>query len=170
MHSRSLHFHSSNTEINSSGGIMLRMVLTAVNTSTGSPNVDPSNFLFSVPNSQKSHGARFWLYDGWGSFVIPRWSKCRGARCGMTLSRWRKVALERFLGRFRARSLSKSAKTFPTKNSRSNVSVGDNRTTFPIPAHEKQTQIITFFALMNGRTRVGFTTFTPVHIEDRRLL
>jgi hypothetical protein len=46
-----LHFHSSNAEMNSPRGIVLRMVLTALNTSIGSPNVDPSNFLFSVPNS-----------------------------------------------------------------------------------------------------------------------
>jgi hypothetical protein len=59
---------------------------------------------------------------------------------------------------------------FSTKNSRSNASFGSNRTTFPIPEREKQTQFIIVFALINGRTRVGLATSTPAHIEDRELL
>jgi hypothetical protein len=69
--------------------------------------------------------------------VIPRQSKFHDARCGMTLSRWRKVSLERFLGRFHPRSSLKSANTFSTKNSRSNISFNGNITIFPIPEREK---------------------------------
>jgi hypothetical protein len=59
---------------------------------------------------------------------------------------------------------------FWIKKTRLSVSFGDNRTMFPIPQRQKQTQIITVFAPIDGRTRVGFAASTRVHIENRGLL
>jgi hypothetical protein len=44
MYLRSLYFYLSNTELNLSRGIVLRIMLTAVNISIGSSNLDLSNF------------------------------------------------------------------------------------------------------------------------------
>jgi hypothetical protein len=86
-----LDFHSSTTKIDSSWGIVLKMAFTARNAAIWAPNVDLSNFRFRGPNSQKSHGARFWLDDREGTFAIRRQSKSSSARCAMALPRWRKV-------------------------------------------------------------------------------
>jgi hypothetical protein len=128
-------------ETSSSRGIVFRMPLTSVNISTGSPNIDPFNFLFSFPNSQKWHDAGLRLYAGRGNLVIPRRSKSRGVRCAIARSRWKNASL----GRFRLRSPLKLDKTFSTTNSRSNIVSGSHRSVFSIPKSEKQTEIMTFF-------------------------
>jgi hypothetical protein len=106
----------------------------------------------------------------WGHLALPRrWKSC-GAWCGLILSRWRKVCLDRVIGRVRLNSSSKSANTFSIKKRQLNASFGDNKTMFSIPLGEKEAQIITFVVPINGRARVGLTTSISAYIDDRRIL
>jgi hypothetical protein len=58
---------------------------------------------------------------------------------------------------------------FLTKNSRLNVSCNGRMTTLLIPECKKQTQIITFFAPINGRTRICLAISKPAYMKDREL-
>jgi hypothetical protein len=58
---------------------------------------------------------------------------------------------------------------FLTKNSRLNVSCNGRMAALSIPERKKQTQIITFFVPINGRTRIGLAIYKPAYMEDRGL-
>jgi hypothetical protein len=168
-HLRNMHFHLWNKEINSSRGIMLRMLLTAIITSMDSQTdilptfFRPSTYLEVTRGKILALGQMGKSCDS----EAIKFSRCLMRLCIIKIERkylWPGSSVD-FVP-----SLRLDRPQLWIENSRLNVSPRGKMTKLPIAEREKKPTSSPLFAPIDCPTRVGFAISTLSHTKDRGLL